>query len=460
MKLRVLLSVVVLMGVFAGPAGASFPGRDGLLAVQPVRGGGVILVNSRGARPRRVCIEAFVCSSLRSLTWSPDGRVLAGVSSPREVMLFYSDGSCLNCSIGGSSDPAFTANSSVLTVLSGDHALVQDGIDGIRQTVVLAGRVSDAVWSAQGELAVVRSGRVWVGSPSALRLLATGDSPSWSPDGSRVAIEHGGWLYVTSVRGHSIRRLARGSAPAWSPNGRSLAYIAAHHALRIISLATHRSRRVGRVAGLAVAWQPVPSHSPAGCPVPPGAESYSFPGAVMTSDLGMTGSSAYMGCLTSDGRDRLLEHFGPGGIDDEIGATPAAVGGVYAALVNGTSSWHYGWTQLGVSIYNLQTGNFASGGGGWVSCATFGCEADIDDVVIGAGGVSAAHTISSTAYCSQATCPPVTEEIVASDSRGVRTLDTFTGSEAQGASALTDLRLTGHTLTWLHQGSPESAQLR
>ena len=43
-----------------------------------------------------------------------------------------------------------------------------------------------------------------------------------------------------------------------------------------------------------------------------------------------------MGCVTADGRERLLESFGPGapGSTSQAGVSTAAVAGDYAALVN------------------------------------------------------------------------------------------------------------------------------
>ena len=44
-----------------------------------------------------------------------------------------------------------------------------DGIDGIRERSRASGAAVDAVWSAEGRLAVVRAGAVWAGLPGRLR---------------------------------------------------------------------------------------------------------------------------------------------------------------------------------------------------------------------------------------------------------------------------------------------------
>jgi len=55
------------------------------------------------------------------------------------------------------------------------------------------------------------------------------ESPTWSPDGSRLAF-HGSrygksrGVYVANRNGTGLRRLSPGEAPAWSPDGRWIAF--------------------------------------------------------------------------------------------------------------------------------------------------------------------------------------------------------------------------------------------
>jgi hypothetical protein len=162
--------------VLAGPAQAAFPGRDGLLAVQPSKGPGIVLINVKGRGERRVCAQpgdpCGVTSPSRLVRpqWAPDGGSLLidktdyYPSGAFEVI--YPDGSCLAC-LGGAFvgvDGSFTSNPTLYTAvtpldtlgLTTGEAVVEYSIDGLKRSVVIAGRASDPVWSSRGELALAR----------------------------------------------------------------------------------------------------------------------------------------------------------------------------------------------------------------------------------------------------------------------------------------------------------------
>jgi hypothetical protein len=88
-----VLCVAAAFVGLAGPAMAAFPGGDGLLAVQPLKGSGIVLVEAHGGGKRRVCATPQsrrpVCSLVRP-KWSPDGRsLLVGGFSSVLGSVFY-----------------------------------------------------------------------------------------------------------------------------------------------------------------------------------------------------------------------------------------------------------------------------------------------------------------------------------------------------------------------------------
>ena len=455
-------------------ASAAFPAGNGMLAVAPLHGGGVFVTDTRGGNAERVCPSA--CGRVTGPRWSPDGRAIA-FSTSTGIDLIYSNGSCQSCSIAQSNDlagvpaagshPAYTANPSLVTYVS-SGALVQAGIDGLFKATILSHGVSDAVWSGQGELAIVRSGRVWAGRPGHLRRISRGSDPSWSPLGRRIAFAHNGWVMVARL-GHRARRLVRGGAPAWSPDGKSIAFIAKHHALRITGASGGHNRPVGGVQGRSVDWEPVSATPPAGCIAPPGSSVLaSAPGAVVTVDTataaltpGGLPATASMGCLRDDGSERRLESFSFNNVDSDTSVSEAAIAGNYAALINSASDPHYGGSQDSVAVFNLRSGGLVPQlGGESISCeVSYTCYTQMNQLALGSNGFSAVHTlIQGGSTCSTLSPNCTVEQIIVHGSAGVQTLDSATQPEPS-APVLTGLRLSGDTLTWEHAGTPESAQL-
>ena len=466
--------------VLAGSAAASFPGRDGALAVQPVTGSGIVVVNANGSGERvvhaTVTVHCGGCGSssrLISPAWSPDGRVMLvdGVTSVGgEEALIYPDGSCLDCRFPVAGvDGAFTNQPALFTAVSqssGPHgsALSEYGIDGVETGLPQSGPVSHPAWSSRGELAVVRGRRIWAGTLPRLRPLVPGSMPSWSPDGRQIVFERGGWLRVGRVRGRLFRRLVRGSAPVWSPNGRWIAFFAKHHRLSIVPASGGHVRHVGKMTGTAVDWQPLPATPPIPCLAPSDSRVWATTGTAVVTYHGVqqpygsypTGPSsiwALMGCLRADGRERLLETGG-----DYFGSSTdvsqVVLAGNYAGAVIGGGGKYCGDSGY-VELFDLRTGaQVPDRGGEGAACGNVSAVLSIDQLALGSDAVSAVHMTEGPYMGST-----VSEEIQASDSTGVHTLDSV--SEPSGSPyQLTNLALTGDTLTWEHNGTARSAQLQ
>ena len=462
----------MLVAAVPGRAAGAFPGRNGLLAVEPRTGRGIVLTGAEGRSARRICTD--LCASAARPRWSPDGRAI--VFANPNIRIIYTDGSCMNCTFGASPNPAFLPSGTVISFVSRRSILI-DRIDGIRQQEPPRDRASDAVWAENGWLAIVRDGAIWAGParqatgpPDVLRRIGSGSEPSWSPDSRSLAVADAGRIVVLDVRTHRAHRLVRGVAPAFSPDGQSIAYIGPRHRLLVVSaFARHpRPRPVGKITGVSVDWQPLPTTGNAGCAAPSGSVALaSSPNAEVTGDgVGdpsdyTFGPRAYMGCVRADGRERFLERLDPGNKDFGVSSiTAAAVAAPYAALV--TSYWqnHYDLGRVdGVQVFDLRSGARQKQLGGesagcsiTIAYAIANCDGGIDRVVVGSDGVTAVHSSLS----GRPTGTITVEQIEASDRSGERTLDQATTSSG---SFLTRLTLSGDTLSWNHGATPMSTTL-
>ena len=165
-----------------------------------------------------------------------------------------------------------------------------------------------------------------------------------------------------------------------------------------------------------------------------------------------------LGCLASDGRERLLETMSQSDSDNALAVGAVVAVGDYAALVNRRVNTHYGGSKDTVEVFDLRTGSpVANRGGESASCQDIPCYTGVDQLVLDADTATAAHTFFTN--CGS-TCT-TTEQIVANDGTGTHTLDsiTTTGAYNPMPSPLSQLGLSGHTLTWSHAGSPRTAEL-
>ncbi len=136
---------------------------------------------------------------------------------------------------------------------------------------------SEPAWSSSGRLAYVQAGHVYTANSKgrARRLVTSGVSPDWSPNGRRLALVRPtffgpvGRMYTVSTVGRDLRRVGRSkntSRPVWSPDGRWLAYYGFDlgiHVKRVGSPAqakevapTQVSGESGSVVSFDPAWRP------------------------------------------------------------------------------------------------------------------------------------------------------------------------------------------------------------
>jgi hypothetical protein len=432
--------------------------------------------------------------------WSPDGSEIV-VSSPQaadsqvkgpQPSVIYPDGSCLACPVPITAlwpdfyvvswdpnvGPGFLPDGRV--ALEVDYpaapqlgAMNPDGAGF--EPFKVSGSWQQPAWSPAGRLAAVRRVRrkseVFVIDPltgSTRRLTrVSASSPAWSPDGRRLAIVHRGWIELIGAGGGRLRRLTRGSAPAWAPNGKELAFVGAHGRLFVIRVRGGRPRPVGHIRARRVDWQPLTARPPSACQGPSGSGVLAAsPDATVTIDPAQVvypqiGTPAFsvLGCLTSDGHERLLEST-PQGLDHGRGVVQVVIAGDYAALVNASINYHYFDSSNKVAVFDLRTGTVVAGRGGQTAeCPGYGffsCpfRSGVDQLVLGPDAVTAAHTFV-TGYPN-----PTVEQIVANDRTGTHILDSITTIGPNPAPLLlSQLALSGDTLTWSHDGSPRSAQL-
>ena len=131
---------------------------------------------------------------------------------------------------------------------------------------LVAQRHPDRVQQARGrpEHADLRDGaRRQQSTPSDPGAGSTFDStPSWSPDGKRIAFARKGAIFVMAADGSGQRRLTHPtrselhSDPAWSADGKQIVFERNYQSIYVMGADGSRQRRLTTIPGRSPAWSP------------------------------------------------------------------------------------------------------------------------------------------------------------------------------------------------------------
>jgi Tol biopolymer transport system component len=210
-SLALAICVIALVG--SGPATATFPGRNGLIAFASDRDPlllhpQVFSLSLHGGQPRNLSASA---ADDYDPAPSPDGSLIA-FSRQGDIWLMNSDGSGQRLLAHGGSQPTWSPNGRTIAFNGGGPGECPP--DAFRCGHLVA------VWTVRVDGSALR------------RHGAATRNASWSPSGRRIAYEGGMDPYgsahgiqVANGDGTKPRWVARkGAQPAWSPSGRLIAY--------------------------------------------------------------------------------------------------------------------------------------------------------------------------------------------------------------------------------------------
>jgi TolB protein len=173
--------------------------------------------------------------------WSPDGNFLAYVTS-NSYPPWYEFWQSIYVSplhggqgyyVYGESGlvqwPAWSPDSRALVFATGEGLFVST-LGNPEPSVLLRGfGYRHPAWSPDGtKVAVECTGNLWLlpatgGTPTQLTTQG-GRSPTWSPDGTRIAYETGNAIWIVPITAGEPKLLTTGTDPAWSADGTWIAF--------------------------------------------------------------------------------------------------------------------------------------------------------------------------------------------------------------------------------------------
>lgn len=235
----VLLAIVAAAAVHAFTRDESdFPRYPGRIAVRD--GCGLRHMFFNGDDPKLMCLPKVWAAV--SVSWN--GKRLAW-DTGEGIEIANEDGFnpvALLLPPGANFDPSLSPDADKLAFL---HSPRDDGrydlwvgstsIDNAEQ-LTNTRDVSTVAWSpAGGWIAYVKGwsedtleGEIVLVRPdgSGERRLTRGDTPTWAPDGSRLAFVHEGNIWTIAANGSDSRMLVKdGESPAWSRDGKLIAFM-------------------------------------------------------------------------------------------------------------------------------------------------------------------------------------------------------------------------------------------
>ncbi len=462
------LLLIALLAGRAETASATFPGANGLLAVEPAHGGGVLLVGADGRRAHRICAGLTGCPRVLHPAWSPDGRLLAVRRGAHGLDLLYPDGSCYRCLragflyraglSSGVEGPAWSpAGRLLLGGIYEREVLVSIDPDGVTFSRRRVHPTAAPAGSATGKILAVgrdRAGfsRLYEISGRRPRALVRGGQPSWSPDGRSLAYVRAGSVYVVRLGSRRPRLLARRAhAPVWSPDGRSVAYVAGSRGVGpVMRVRTDGGggRALG-VRGSRLDWQVRRVRRRETCQRPRGDDvtADGVPGGTAFQAFGGASESLLV-CFVGDEMLRQLDLIPIDGYGyDYYG--PVAFARPLVAYVDTYSNRVGDATSL--VVQDARRGRVLTReydfplGGGFL----------VDRLVVNRHGDAGWRSGPLPSVPGRRPSPDTDQRIGVRDRAGdSRILD------RGPAGSLDDLRISAHSVTWTHDGEPRVEELR